>query len=241
MSEVAGADITESSESAIEDTDTQPQASVLGDAAESDSESSDSALGGESADDTQAGGDAQSVGQGEGESDGESEAGAPEAYAEFSLPDGYESNGEFLNEFAARAKADNLSQEQAQAYVDIASKVAEQAAQSAIEGQLSQWKEQQEAWASELRTSEDLGGAKMDATNADARLGLQRLVTNADELNALRDWLNDTGVGNHPTLVRAFSNAGRLFREDGFSRGGAAARGQSLAEKMYPNQGSDTS
>src|SRR5215471_6733528 len=44
--------------------------------------------------------------------------GAPESYAPFNVPDGYELDQEVAKEIGGMFKADNLSQEQAQKYVD---------------------------------------------------------------------------------------------------------------------------
>jgi hypothetical protein len=44
---------------------------------------------------------------------------APEAYKDFTLPEGYEIDKDLAVEFAALAKEDNLSQEKAQKYIDL--------------------------------------------------------------------------------------------------------------------------
>lgn len=198
-----------------------------------------SVLGGEGDAGTGEGGEGQGgtgdgTGQGEGgEGEGDGGDGAPEAYADFTMPEGFEANAEFTSSFSELARADNLSQEKAQKYVDLAATVVA----AAVEQQAAQWREVQAGWAKALNTDPDIGGANREQAQADARLAIQKMGLDAETAQ----WLNQTGVGNHPGLVKVFANIGKLFREDKIQIGGDAGAGdQTVANILYPNQGKET-
>ncbi len=52
--------------------------------------------------------------------------------------------------------------------------------------------------------------------------------------NELRDLLDQTGLGNHPVLVDAFSKAGALLKEDkSVPSNGAAPTDKTFADALY--------
>jgi hypothetical protein len=63
------------------------------------------------------------------EGEGEAATGAPEQYADFTLPEGVELEGAMLDQVRTFAKAQNFTQEQAQGLVDLGVAQAQQTAQ----------------------------------------------------------------------------------------------------------------
>jgi hypothetical protein len=51
----------------------------------------------------------------------------------------------------------------------------------------------------------------------------------------LRTLLNESGLGNHPEIIRAFYRAGKAISEDGFVAGGHKATDKGDAKRLYPN------
>ena len=79
------------------------------------------------------------------EEQSEEKPGAPEEYADFTLPEGMEIDPDLIAEFKAEAKRLNLSQEDAQKLVDIQAKLAEKQSKAVLEQHqktVAEWAEQ---------------------------------------------------------------------------------------------------
>lgn len=82
-------------------------------------------------------------------------------------------------------------------------------------------------WAETAKKDPDIGGDKWDGTVKTA----QRAV-NALGSAALKEYLNASGGGNHPELIRFMAKAGELIKEDNPASGGAEGKGKP-AEAAY--------
>ncbi|OJU90992.1 MAG: hypothetical protein BGO13_08680 [Burkholderiales bacterium 66-5] len=140
---------------------------------------------------------------------------APEQYEAFTLPEGL--TGDAAPDFTAfntLAKDLDLSQQDAQKLVDFQAK-----AVSASRAQ----------WAEAAHADKEFGGEKLDENVAVARKAIDTFGT--PELKA---WLNQTGIGNHPELIRAFYRAGKAMSDDKIVVGKQApAATRSLADRLY--------
>lgn len=88
-----------------------------------------------------------------------------------------------------------------------------------------------EAWGTELKADKDFGGEKFDANLATAIKGVE--AVGSPELRAL---LDETGMGSHPEIVRAFWKVGQLTADAPFATGAQAAPpAKGIGERMYPN------
>lgn len=137
--------------------------------------------------------------------------GAPEAYAEFTTGEGFELDAGVLSEFQSLAKELNLSQASAQKLIDLQGKLeAARAggAQQAITAQA-------EAWANAVQNDAELGGEHFEVTRETAAKAIQQFGT-----PELRKLLNETGLGNHPELVRFCQRIGKALGEDNLVLGG---------------------
>jgi len=158
----------------------------------------------------------------------EAKEGAPDEYKDFSLPEGAQADPEAMTEFKAFAKSENLTQDQAQKYVDLHVK----AIDKVLAGQMERWNAQKEEWRVQALADKELHGVdgKADeaiavAKSAVVKLGGQELQTELDRL----------GVSNHPLLVKAFFKAGKAMQDDDFVFGGGSGDTRSPAEKLFPS------
>lgn len=168
----------------------------------------------------------------EGESEGQP-TGAPEEYADFTLPEGVTPNAEILTEFKGVAKELGLSQEAAQKLVDF--QTAKELA--AVEKGATAYTERIEGWKAAVQADKELGGDKMPenlsvamkAVETFAPPGLKALLASPSKDNP-----EGLGIGNHPEVIRMFFNIGKAISEDRIAgAASAAAPAKSLAERIF--------
>lgn len=146
--------------------------------------------------------------------------GAPESYADFTLPEGVTVNPEQMNSFKATAKELGLTQEAAQRLVTFNA-----------QAQAAQFQAMVQGWEGQAKADKEFGGDKFEENLAVATKAVERF--GSPEFKA---WLNQTGLGNHPEFIRAFYRAGKAISEDGFVPGRAGqSGGESVAQRMFPN------
>ena len=159
--------------------------------------------------------------------DGQQQQGAPEQYADFTMPEGYEANPELLQGFSELAKSHNLTQEQAQAFIDLAAKQQ----QGVQQAQQEYWDGVREQWVQSLKDDAEFGGAKFDETVIRAQRVLK--THGSPELTK---FLQDTGYGDNKDLVVMLAKIDKLYGEPLPAEGAPAGKTQkSAAEVMYPN------
>jgi len=148
----------------------------------------------------------------------------PETY-DFKMPEGLELDTEAATEFSALAKEFKLSAENAQKVADIGAKMVQKAATAQAE----QFKATQAEWAKEVTTDKEIGGDKLQEN-----LGMARKAIETFGGKELREFLNATGFGNNPLLVKSFVRIGKAISEDGFVRGGTTTTTDPAAN-FYPS------
>jgi hypothetical protein len=142
--------------------------------------------------------------------DGTADAkGAPESYGEFVLPDGVEMSETYAKEFADTARGLDLSQEQAQAMLDL------QAVdyQRAQEADAQEWDNLQRDWQTASAKDQEIGGGSEQAFKENIAIANKAVAAYGGE--ELAQALLDTGAGNHPEVVRFFLRVGKALSEDG--------------------------
>lgn len=147
--------------------------------------------------------------------------GAPEKY-EFTPPEGQEFDPHTIGVFAEVAKELNLSQADAQ-------KVLDKMAPAMAERQAAQMESIRNEWADSSRADKEFGGDKLTESMASAKKALDAFAT-----PELRTLLEETGLGNHPEVIRLMVRAGKAISEDSFVSGGSAPA-VSDAKSFYPN------
>lgn len=146
--------------------------------------------------------------------------GAPEQY-EFKAPEGQQFDGTVLTAFSDVAKKLDLSQDKAQEVLDTMGPVI-QARQAELIAQA------RESWANSTKADKEFGGDKLDENLATAKKAMDTFGT--PELKTL---LNESGLGNHPEVIRAFYRAGKAISEDRFVPGQGGKAGQGGAQRLY--------
>jgi hypothetical protein len=149
--------------------------------------------------------------------------GAPDKYEEFKLPQGMALVPEIADEFKTVAKELNLSQAAAQKLVDIQAKMATHAQEAGLK----EFDAMKESWRTE--TLKELG------SDAQAQLGIAAKAIDRFGSPALRQMLNDTGLGNHKDLVSFLVKVGKAISEDKLADGKPAGGAKSAADVLYPS------
>lgn len=148
--------------------------------------------------------------------------GAPEKY-EFKAGEGVELDAEALKDFEPVARELNLTNEQAQKLVDAYPKILAGVQQRQAEA----WQKQTEGWAETVKADKEIGGDKLTANLSAAQRALDQFGT-----PELKEYLNATGLGNHPDLVKTFVKIGKAMSEDGMVTGKESGQ-RSAAEVLY--------
>lgn len=151
--------------------------------------------------------------------------GAPEKY-EFKVPEGVQLDDRAQTAFSEVAKELNLTQEAAQKVLDkmgpvIAGRHAEALTQAKAQ------------WVEAAQTDKEYGGEKLAENLSVAKKALDTFGT-----PELRTLLNESGLGNHPEIIRAFFRAGKAISEDKFvpATGDGPKGAKDPAKALYPNQ-----
>jgi hypothetical protein len=150
---------------------------------------------------------------------------------EFTVPEGVKLDGEALNELKTTAKEFGLTQEQAQKIANLGAKQAQGFVAQLADAQKAQVAE----WSNATTADKEIGGDKLNENLAVAKKALDTF--GSPELKTL---LNQSGLGNHPEIIRAFYKAGMAISEDGKVVTGSAAQvnreAQPIANRLYPDQ-----
>lgn len=172
----------------------------------------------------------QNKGAGENANQGEQSKGAP-AKLELKLPQGFDAKDPLFTGFSETAQKLGLKSEQAQGIFDLYAKHQAQVAQQAAEGD----KQLIQQWGAAAEKDPELG---LSGAQREANLGLYRSTVTRLGGPELQELLHETGLANHPAVIRAFLRAGREVAED-TTRGGRATApkdddSQALYREMFP-------
>lgn len=149
--------------------------------------------------------------------------GAPEKY-EFKPAEGQELDTAALEQFEPIARELNLTNEQAQKMVDLyGTKILPMVQQQQAEA----WQKTTEQWAEDVKADKEIGGDKLTANLSSAQRALDLFGT-----PELKEYLEGTGLGNHPELVKTFIKIGKAMSEDGMVDGSNQGQ-RSAAEVLY--------
>lgn len=145
---------------------------------------------------------------------------APEKY-EFTAGKDQELDKEAVAAFEPIARELGLSNEQAQKIVDVyGSTIMPQIAKQ----QEAAWQKQVTEWAETVKADKELGSVE---SIGNAQKAMDQFGT-----PELKQYLNDSGLGNHPELFRIFSKIGKAMSEDGFVSG-SSENARSAADVLF--------
>ena len=177
------------------------------------------------------------------ESSVESETSEQEAKKE-GAPDKYEFNDkvadapevldpDVLTAFGEVAKELDLPQDSAQKVLDKVAPVIQARQAKVVE-------EVKLEWANDSKSDEEFGGENLNANLEIAKSSLKAFGT-----DALKDLLQESGLGNHPEVIRFMYRAGKAISEDSYvgNSEGAMSKGSGIpkdfdgiSRSLYPNQ-----
>lgn len=156
-----------------------------------------------------------------------------DAPLEVKLPEGFKADDASIGKFKTLAKEYGLKGEQAQKVLEVFAEV-----DKARSAELSaSYDREQKSWHEAIKADKEIGGSAMDASVQAANKAVTKFCS-----PTLVAMFRDTGLGNHPEMVRAFAKIGKAIGEDSLptSTNGAnsAAAQQAKADfykSMYPN------
>lgn len=157
-------------------------------------------------------------------------AGAPERY-DFKAPEGTEFDPEILDSFSGAAKAANLTQEAAQ-------KLIETMAPAIAARQVDQVKAIQSEWLEAAKTDKEFGGDKLQESLSVAKKAYDAFdpIPQGETTTGLRKLLEETGMGNHPEIIRFLYRAGKAISEDKFVGGTAGSAKPDAVAVLYDHK-----
>lgn len=152
----------------------------------------------------------------------------PEKY-DFKLPEGSQLKPDVLEKIASIAKERGFTNEQAQALVDpklqsvisevVTAKLQEETKHKAMT-----------EWVNEAKNDKEIGGDAFGKSIESAKRVVQRFGT-----DQFRKALNETGLGNHPELVRVFARIGKAMEPHELIKPGSqpGITKKSMEETLY--------
>lgn len=160
--------------------------------------------------------------------------GAPESYADFTLPENMEVNAAVLDEFKGMAKEANMPQEQAQKFVEMGAKLTQEAVENFALSQVEAYAKKVEGWHKTRADDAEIGGTEDKRNEV---LSHASKVVKAVGGESLLKALDETGAGNHPEIIRAFYRLRDVIGEDGKLIQGNLGGNEpkSAAQALYPN------
>ncbi len=150
-------------------------------------------------------------------------AGAPAAYTAFTAPEGVTLAPTVVTAFEGVSRELGLPQDKAQLVID---KLAPALAQHAVTST-------ETARADMLAASKadtEVGGEKFDENLAVAGLAMDAYFK-----PEFKKFLNETGLGNHPEMIRGLLRAGAKLKPDGWVFGGKQPATDTSAQGFYNN------
>lgn len=166
--------------------------------------------------------------EGEGEAPGPLDTVPEDGVYALTMPEGVEVDQELLGALAPQFKELGLTTSQAQALADkfIA------AQQSKMEGAQAQFAETVSKWVDDAKKDPEIGGAKWDSTVKNASGVVSRFGS-----PELKEFLNSSGAGNHPELIRFMAKVGAMIGEDNpaISENPGRAQARDTASILYPD------
>jgi hypothetical protein len=150
----------------------------------------------------------------------------PDAYADFSLPEGVELNADLLGKAKPLFEKYGITKEDAQTLVDLYAGDVQAGGQRQVDA----FNQLMDDWRTQASTDKEFGGDKFNESVKIARSAVDKFGT-----PELKQLLEDHGVGNHPEVIRFMVRVGKLTRED--VPGNHAAPASQAADRisiLYP-------
>lgn len=154
---------------------------------------------------------------------------------ELKLPEGFVVDEPAMASFQEYAKTNGLSQDAAQAGLDLFTSQVQAQITKVIADQSAAWKAINDGWKAELETDPDFSGdAKLASLT---RIGKLFDDPNFGDGGALREAFALTGAGNNPAIVRFLNNVAKVLDEGTVVPGGGPTgnKARTPGEILYGN------
>lgn len=152
----------------------------------------------------------------------------PVDYAKWSpkAVEGVQRDEKLLGQFREFAKKHSLSPELAQAVVDFD----DARTKSEADAYRAERERTRKDWVDSFKNDKEFGGSKWSETEADLSRAMKRF---ADD--GLRKALDESGLGDHPDVLRFVARIGKAMREDSIAggAGGTSAKKPTLLDQLY--------
>lgn len=146
---------------------------------------------------------------------------APEKYEAFKLPEGMPVDQKALDAVAPLLKKHGLTQVEAQEMIDVYAK--------SVGNQVETFSNQMKEWTEKSKSDSEFGGQKFDENIKTAQKAMATFAT--PELKGL---LDQSGLGNHPDVIRFFYRVGKAISEDKMVRATDVANApKSIEDRLY--------
>lgn len=145
-----------------------------------------------------------------------------EVVYDFKLPEGVNLDTAAADEFKAIAKEAGLKPEHAQKVADVAVKMQQRQAEAHAA--------QVESWIESVKSDKEIGGDKLEANLVIAKKAIDQFGS-----PALVQLLNDSGLGNHPEVIKMALKVGKQISQDGFVPGAPKGAETDPAKRLFPN------
>lgn len=170
--------------------------------------------------------DSESEAEGEGAKDSEADKAELKSADDLKVPDNAQLNAETVKEVYEQAKELGLNKSQAQAFLEsrvVTDQLVEERAQLAVEHMKKQWLE-------DFKNDPEIGGDKALETAEHSKRFIDAYAS-----DALKKVLDESPLGNHPEMLRAFAKAGKaMIANDSFISGKPVSTGKkSTADIFY--------
>jgi hypothetical protein len=170
----------------------------------------------------------QASGQAEGQTQTADNAKSVPVELKFDAPQNVTYEPVMLGEFKSFAAEQKFNQSQVDGVLKLAVKMQEQAAQA----QEKAWSQQLDTWAEEAEKDSELtDNGKPGAFDKNAAIANEAFKKFAPP--ELATWLQQTGLGGHPLLVKTFYRIGKAMADDTFAYGAPAVAPKSLGETLF--------
>jgi hypothetical protein len=138
-------------------------------------------------------------------------------YEDFTLPDGVVLDQEFSGEFSNLAKEFGLDQEKAQKAIDLIVKKVQsdgtrtqQTIEKAIQDNMTA---ERTKWIDEMQNDSEYGGPKFEETKTRALRTLRSYMESTGD-SKITEFLDNTGVGDSPHLIKLLAFIDKKYGED---------------------------
>lgn len=154
------------------------------------------------------------------------ESKAPEKYEDYEMPEGFSMAEDTVSKFNELAKGMNLSQDQAQQLVNVAT------TQNELfrEEQDKSWSDVRETWVEDIKADKEFGGDNFTETVERAKRSMDKFGS-----DALTEFLNESGFGDNNELVKCFARIDKETSEGGFIEGDSVKGTKTNGQILYPN------